>query len=309
MTMRIAAIVVTFNRKELLADCLDALLAQTQQLAQIYIVDNASTDGTGEFLESSDYLSDERIQHVRLPDNRGGAGGFRAGLQLALSSDCDWFWLLDDDAVAQQDALAKIVELSPVQNDVYASCGVFAENDGQLNLCWSAELERGSRARRIRELRELPRAAPVRSLPFLGFLIGRALVQKVGLPDASYFISGDDVDYSHRIRKAGGRLVLVRESHIVHPRPNDYTFHVGGRRFVCLRMAPWRRYYDIRNRVINGRRHFGPGLLFMTLPGIAVRWGATMLRETERRRQSWAYLRGTIDGLRGRLGRRWEPGR
>lgn len=308
MTARVAAVVVTFNRKELLAGCLDALLGQRRPLEKVYVVDNASTDGTREFLEARDYLEDRRVHYARLPENGGGAGGFCAGLRLAMSEECDWFWLLDDDAVPDLDALSMIMDTPPVESNAYASCAVFRGGDGEPILCWSAEVEKGGRVRRIREIRQLPMCASVRSLPFLGFFIARALVQKVGLPDASYFISGDDVDYSHRIREGGGDLVLVRESRISHPRPDDYVVRIPGRRFVCLCLPPWRRYYDIRNRVMNGRRHYGAGLVFMTLPGIAVRWAATMLREPERLRQSRAYLRGTLDGLRGRLGRRWEPG-
>jgi len=102
--------------------------------------------------------------------------------------------------------------------------------------------------------------------------------------------------------------MLVKASRIRHPRPNDYTVRFLGQDFFCLRMPPWRRYYDIRNRVSNGRRHYGLRLFVMTLPGVFVRWGATLIHEAGRAKQCRAYARGIFDGLFNRLGKRWEPG-
>ena len=77
----ICAVVVTFNRKELLLECLDALLKQTYALNKIYLIDNNSSDGTYEILHGNGYLEHPQIVYEKLSENLGGAGGFSRGLQ------------------------------------------------------------------------------------------------------------------------------------------------------------------------------------------------------------------------------------
>src|ERR1035441_9411687 len=105
MPESIAAVVVTYNRKALLGECLDALLKQTHPLDAIYVIDNASTDGTKEFLNERGYLRESKIRYVPLPDNTGGAGGFYEGLRHAFEAGFDWFWLMDDDVEPYLDGL------------------------------------------------------------------------------------------------------------------------------------------------------------------------------------------------------------
>lgn len=310
MAQKIAAVVVTYNRKALLQRCLEALYSQTRRPDAVYVVDNAGTDGTGTFLVEQGYVSRPGFVYSRLPENRGGAGGFHHGLQAAMDDGSDWAWLMDDDAEPESDALACLERTGLSEDCCYGSCAVFEGREGVLWLCWPAveANPETSALRRIRKYDDLPATMRVVGLPFLGFMVGRRVVERAGLPDPDYFVSGDDMDYGERVKKAGAGLVLVKSSRIRHPRPGDYTVRFLGFEFFCLRMPPWRRYYDIRNRVSNGRRHFGIRLLFMTLPGVFVRWGGTLLNEPNRMRQSLAYARGIFDGLTNRLGKRWEPG-
>ena len=71
--MKINCVVVTYNRLSLLKECLSALENQTYPIQRIVIVDNCSTDGTSEFLDS---LTDTRYLIIHSKENIGGAGGF-----------------------------------------------------------------------------------------------------------------------------------------------------------------------------------------------------------------------------------------
>ncbi len=95
MSPRVVAVVVTWNRRELLQESLAAVLSQTLPPAQVVVVDNASTDGTTELLDA-DY---GHLDVVHLTRNTGGAGGFAAGIERALTHRPDLVWLLDDDTV------------------------------------------------------------------------------------------------------------------------------------------------------------------------------------------------------------------
>ena len=123
----IAAIVVTFNRKALLTHCLQALLAQSAPLWRIVVIDNASTDGTETALRQAGLLDQPIIHYTRLPENIGGAGGFAHGMQLAFDAGAEWFWLMDDDAMAEREALAALLALAPQPEHVYGSSAVFRE--------------------------------------------------------------------------------------------------------------------------------------------------------------------------------------
>ena len=103
-TTRVVAVVVTWNRRELLAEAVAALRAQSHPLAAIVVVDNASTDGTDVAL-----ASETGLDVVRLEQNTGGAGGFAVGIEQALTHDPDLVWLLDDDTIPTPDAARELV--------------------------------------------------------------------------------------------------------------------------------------------------------------------------------------------------------
>ena len=105
---KIAAVVVTYNRCDMLRQCIDALLAQTVSLDAIIIVDNNSSDKTFEIIKQM-FLDIPLIKYTRLPKNVGGAGGFYEGLKKGYNLGFDWLWVMDDDAEPEQDALDKLI--------------------------------------------------------------------------------------------------------------------------------------------------------------------------------------------------------
>ena len=102
---RIAAIVVTYNRKELLLQCLEHLLAQEGAACDVLVVDNASTDGTCQAVEQ---LGKDRILYRNTGENLGGAGGFNFGMRWAVEEGYDYLWVMDDDTLPRPDALAQL---------------------------------------------------------------------------------------------------------------------------------------------------------------------------------------------------------
>ena len=99
---RIVAVVVTFNRLDMLRRQL-ARLAEVPELDEVLVVDNASTDGTGEWLRT------QPVTAELLTENTGGAGGFSRGLELAVDRGADLAWLMDDDGLPAADCLARCV--------------------------------------------------------------------------------------------------------------------------------------------------------------------------------------------------------
>jgi len=125
----VVAVVVTYNRKYLLIQCVKSLLNQSVP-CDIIIVDNASTDGTKSCLQENGMLEKIRIHYLELHDNIGGAGGFNAGMKYGMSSTWDWCWLMDDDAIAHKDALRYLRERGIDKNAIYGSAAI-GETNGQ----------------------------------------------------------------------------------------------------------------------------------------------------------------------------------
>ena len=104
--MSVCAVVVTYNRRDLLEECLAALAAQTHPVDHLLVIDNASTDGTPELLRER-YA--DQAELVALATNEGGAGGFHEGLRLGHAAGYDWIWLMDDDTIPSPTALQELL--------------------------------------------------------------------------------------------------------------------------------------------------------------------------------------------------------
>jgi GT2 family glycosyltransferase len=292
---------VTYNRRRLLLDCLRALAAQTRRPECIVVVDNASTDGTVDALREAGWLDDTTFSFLRLPENTGGAGGFEAGISRALALGAHWVWLMDDDALPHPEALQALLEMRPDPSSLYGSVAV----QGSM-LAWPMQRADQPGSERIEDLEHAPASCKVQFLPFLGFLISADMVQRIGLPDGSFFLAADDVEYCLRARQAGAPIQLVRASVIEHPLARLTTLRLGRARIYNLRLPPWKRYYDVRNRLIVARRHHGWALWYSTIPSTIVRLMLTLLVEPERVDQCKAFAGGFIDGLLDKRGRRHE---
>jgi GT2 family glycosyltransferase len=296
----IAAVVVTYNRVALLKDCIAALLAQTYPPSIILVINNASSDGTSAYL---DMLAKERTHEVsiaNLAENTGGAGGFSEGLQLASSNGTAWAWMMDDDAAPHPSALEELMKVATDPRNVYGSAAVCRDRTA-----WTITGTKPA-ARKIEKVADLPDQAEVEFLPFLGILVHCSMVEKIGLPDAGFFIAADDVEYCLRARRAGAKVIIAGRSHIEHPRTQRQVKRVLGHDIAYLSLAPWKRYYDTRNRLLVAHKYYGLRLLTETIPGSFVRLFAALRFEPRKGAQLWAWCCGMFDGLLGIKGKRHE---
>lgn len=291
-------VVVTFNRKQLLLQCLQALSLQTQQPSKILIVDNASTDGTIETLQQNGWLEQSKIQLIALKENTGGAGGFAAGMQYAFEQGADYVWMMDDDAMPHPTALEEIM-LHATPEHIYGSLAVNGENTA-----WATTLLAENKTVHLKK--QVPELAEVQSLPFLGFLTSKEIYQNIGLPDASYFIAADDVEYCMRAQHAGHKIFICGQSQIEHPKSDRYEFNFLGKKITCLNLVTWKRYYDTRNRLLIAKKYYGFKYYTQTIPASFIRLFAALLNEKNRLKQVKAFFAGFYDGVFNKVGRRHD---
>lgn len=291
-------LVVTFNRKELLLQCLQALSTQTQQPSKILIVDNASTDGTIETLQQNGWLEQPNIQLIALKENTGGAGGFATGMQYAFEQGADYVWMMDDDAMPHPTALEEIMQHATPEH-IYGSLAV-----NRQDTAWATTLLAANKTVHLKN--QIPELAEVQSLPFLGFLTSKEIYQNIGLPDDSYFIAADDTEYCMRAQRAGHKVFICGRSQIEHPKSERYESHILGKKINYLNLVPWKRYYDTRNRLLIAKKYYGFKLYTQTIPSLIFRLIIALRSEKNRLKQLKAFFAGFYDGVFCNTGKRHD---
>jgi rhamnopyranosyl-N-acetylglucosaminyl-diphospho-decaprenol beta-1,3/1,4-galactofuranosyltransferase len=286
---RVCAVVVTYNRVELLRECLTALERQSRPLDLVMVIDNASSDGTPEVVRSEH----PSVELVQLPDNRGGAGGFEEGVRRGYEAGYDWLWLMDDDTIPTETALEELLAAPAALGDVarplvLASMALlpdrsavhpfnFARVDERFPLRTAQAVERGY--------------VPIRYTSFVAAFIHRDAVAEYGLPIGEYFIWLDDVEYTSRvIRERPG--FLAPRSIVIHKSHTRGSSEGGERYYYAVRNMIWL----LRSGSLRGERGVRARLWLTLFEGIP----AYLKFEHFRPRAFRTVIRGLRDGL-GRL--------
>jgi rhamnopyranosyl-N-acetylglucosaminyl-diphospho-decaprenol beta-1,3/1,4-galactofuranosyltransferase len=216
-TVKVCAVVVTYNRKAMLEECLKALLEQSRTVDTILLVDNKSTDDTLEMVREHF----PEVSVLALETNSGGAGGFHAGLEWAHRHGFDWFWLLDDDTMAHKwalEGLLKAHDVFPVERrpKLLASRVIWTDHTVHpMNIPIPSYVYLG----RMRLARHRGMVS-IRSASFVSVMVARDCVTKYGS--------------RHEL------AVLVPESKAVHKTVN---------RYMPLTSSGARFYFEVRNKL------------------------------------------------------------
>lgn len=288
---RVTAVVVTYNRRALLTESLDALARQTRPPDAVTVVDNASSDGTPAFVR-------DRYPHVDMVEldvNTGGAGGFAAGIARVLA-DPDagggLIWLMDDDTVPEPEALAALLdarERAPGEPALVASRVVWT--DGRDHPMNTPRVKPGASRAELAAAAEAG-CTPVRSASFVSVLVDAAAVRERGLPVADYFLWNDDFEFTTRLLR-GRRGLYCPASVVVHKtRTFGGTDADPGDRF----------YYEVRNKLwlFTRSRGLAPAERVLYAGSTVRRWGRTYVRSRDRATLRRGLLRGVRDGVRHR---------
>ena len=312
----ICAVVVTYNRKALLLECLEALRKQTRPLDAIYIIDNASTDDTPEVLLKNNYIpelppsnlekpwensfsianfpikinnsrSKINIHYVRMNENTGGAGGFYEGVKRGYEKGYDWLWLMDDDAEPKEDALEKLSEYFVEKDNISALASVVKNSKGisynHRGLVDFKKIFPLIQKPLKTEFYEINKIIEIDTASFVGILVNKKAIQKIGYPKKEFFIHHDDIEYCIRLRQAG-RILLVTGSIIFHKevagkQRGAYKHFLGKGSLRTQFDKLWISYYGRRNLIWLGKRYSidkfnfyltGLGIYLRTVIGIII---------------------------------------
>ncbi len=255
----LAIVLVTYNRLELLKDCLFSLMNQTYPIDKVIIINNASTDGTIEFLNG---FNDLPLHIISESCNTGGAGGFYKGVKTAFEQGFDWVFLMDDDVYPEKNCLEKLMKFR-----MGAMIAVREDKQGKLVERSAIKYDlknpifpnpkRNSISDCYQQRNQMPETVIVDNVAFEGFMIHREIIKKVGFPEPKYFIFYDDVDYALRIRALGYKITAIRDAILVRQLDFDQKAALNS----------WKAYYMFRN-LFHIHYKFGENFLVRNKPYI-----------------------------------------
>lgn len=269
-------VVVTYNRLEKLKNALMCYEEQSLRPGYVIVVNNASTDGTGEFLEEwqskgqspvdagraagADHGQTENIDAagdetgnfrrivINTGSNLGGSGGFAVGLRRAIEERARWVWIADDDAYPERDCFEKVRKYADARDDISAVCGEVLNPDGSIDVYHRRRFTRKAlvvREERIPvEVYESGEPFDVDLYSFVGTAVRWQALRKVGANNPDYFIWYDDSEHSLRVRETG-RIVCLP----------DVRVHHDTAAAPVKKGLSWKDYYGVRNELDAYRKH------------------------------------------------------
>ena len=285
---KVAAVVVTYNRKELLGECICAICAQTVS-CDIFIIDNNSTDGTKEFLQEKNYINKCNVHYMNTKRNIGGAGGFSFGIKLSVESGYEFVWLMDDDSIPRTDCLEKLLEKTGSLKGRYgflASKVVWTDG----SLC-SMNIPRDTLNHKLTEFGNEPQKIVIAS--FVSMLIPAERIRELGLPIKEFFIWVDDWEYARRISSRYDSY-LIPDSVVVHKTKDNNGADIikdSGSRIDRYR-------YMYRNSVYFYRKEGVYGIFYLIVRTILHLIKVLLFSKTDKIRKCKLIISSTIEGIR-----------
>ncbi|QKW33625.1 glycosyltransferase [Actinomadura sp. NAK00032] len=283
---RVVAVVVTYNRRELLAEALAAIAGQIRPPDTVIVVDNASTDGTPALVR-------ERFPNadlLALGTNTGGAGGFAAGIARALDDPhTGLIWLMDDDTVPEPGALAALLDARHrASGEPALVAGRVVWTDGRDHPMNTPRVRPGASRAELAAAREIG-CTPIRSASFVSVLVDAAAVRECGLPIADYFLWNDDFEFTTRLLRGRTGLYCPASVAVHKTRTFGGADADPGDRF----------YYEVRNKLwlFTRSRGLAPSERLLYAGSSARRWARTYLRSHDRATLRAGLRTGVRDGL------------
>lgn len=241
MNLKIDVIIVTFNRKKLLAKTLEKIFAQTTSVNKIFIIDNCSTDGTYEYVKCFFDLKEKNerdtfgcfwarelkfnqfiIDYFFKQENDGGAGGFAFGMDIALKGESDALWIMDDDGFPEPDCL---FELS----------NIFQE--GLIEYV-SPNLKTFEGEWHFKSVNNNTNYVNGTGGPFNGILVSKNLINNIGLPRKDFFLWGDEREWTQRVINSGYLTVIAKNAIHLH-KSTAFDWKNAPRVFFLVRNLVW----------------------------------------------------------------------
>lgn len=243
--MKVIAVVVTYNRLELLKRTIHCLRCN-RPLEGIVVVNNGSTDGTNE------WLGEQTDLHVITQENVGGSGGFYTGISKAFQHGADWIWCMDDDVFPRADCLEQLLKHASAPRVGILAPRRLMEGHIFTNDFRALNLTNPFASMYRQKLKNQPVNGPteIAGTAFEGLCIRREAVADIGLPNRDLFIFCDDTDYCIRAVQAGYRILYIPDA--LMDKQRFFSHDTWATR---QQKKKWKRFYQVRNSTYLNHRY------------------------------------------------------
>lgn len=298
MDQRFAVIIVTYNRLELLKECLECIRKQEFKPNDVVIINNHSTDGTEEYLNSVSEVKDKKWILKTEPQNIGGSGGYYDGMKIAVETDSNWFLLIDDDAMIAPDYLKLIAESIVRHPKNLAFSGTVVTD----NKIMTEHRRRFNRCEFVVDEKEyLNEEFEYDLSSFCGAIVNRKVIETIGFPERDFFIWYDDTEYSLRVMSVS-KFVNVNSAILNHKTRIESLSAERPKTKMN-----WKNYYGYRNIIYSYLKHrmFYSGIryhLFRWLKAAIIDYLNPNIDKDISQYNLKLVLTAIKDGLRGNLG-------
>lgn len=292
---KIAAVVVTYNRKDLLLECLSCLQNQNfsdasqacETSLDILVIDNASTDGTSKALKP--LANTKQILYFNTGSNLGGAGGFNYGMRKAVELGYDYVWVMDDDCMPHEDTLQEFLKADAQLNGQYGYISsVCRWTDG--SIC-TMNTQRHPLTKNITDFS--PELQPCTLASFVSLFVPARIIKELGLPIKDFFIWSDDWEFTRRISRKYP-CYLVGKSVVTHKSKSN---GVGN---IALdseeKISRYRLAY--RNDVVFYRREGIKGYSYIFVRGLYHAFLVLTKAKSKKSERLRTILKGNLEGLK-----------
>jgi GT2 family glycosyltransferase len=249
----VSIVILSYNSRENLAECIPSLMSQTYQNFEIILVDNASADNSEEFIRTN-Y---PEIKIVQTGKNLGYAAGNNEGFEVA---EGEYIVVINPDTVADREWLAELIK--PLENNHLITATTskiltYYQKD-RINTCANSNHPTGLTFCRglNKYVNEFNNYQEVSSVSGCSFAIKKDMLRNIKGFDSDFFLYQEDADLSWRIRFAGGKIFYVPKSIIYHK--------------YKLSITPSKEFYLERNRYLILLKNFDLLTLLLLLPSLIV---------------------------------------
>lgn len=328
----VCAVVVTYNRKDLLIECLDALLKQTRPIDAMYIIDNLSNDGTERLLFEKGFIeklppeslnepwekkfevknlvdgNSVIVYYVRMNENTGGAGGFHEGVKRGYERGYDWLWLMDDDVEPDKNCLLELSAyfkqaqaLVPLRLSKKYDIREMPAIKYNLSNPFKIDNRDVSIYSRYKSIEEMPTTLDVEDFSFEGPIVQRKIVEKIGFPKKDLFIYGDDTDYALKIRYLlNEHLLLITSARMFRKLETSSSLELT-----------WKSYFATRN-VFYINFKYGENFFVKTKPYLIfiamLLKNIILLKFNNLSKKAKIFFFALVDAKKNPMPRRFQPG-
>lgn len=234
----VVAVVLTYNRKDLLTEVLNALQKQDCGAPDILVIDNHSTDGTKEAL--NDFIAAGKIYYEDTGNNLGGAGGFNYAMKKAILMGYERLWIMDDDCVPGPGALSALQKADEELNGNFGWLSSLAYwTDGSLCKLNEHDYKLG---KRIKDFSKP--LTPAITASFVSLYVPSQVIMKVGLNIKEFYMWADDWEFTRRISRSYPCYVAT-QSKVVHKTAHNHGNNIATDNIDRI----WRYKYAYRNEV------------------------------------------------------------